>query len=254
MEIKDFLKSFGLNKNQSKVYLTILQLGSSTIQELANKSNTKRTTVYSVLDVLIKNGLVTFYQKGQNRIYSAEDPKKIATNLENQIQKIKQTKSDFEDILPELRTVFNTSLSKPKIKFYEGEDGIREVYEETLELKRGEEILAYASAEQIYKYMHKSFVKDYLPKRIEKGILQRALVEDSGLGRAHQKNDKSELRKTRLVSQKKFPFSNEINIFKNKMFIASFKELFAVVIESKDIADMQRAIFELAWLGAKKQD
>lgn len=43
----------------------------------------------------------------------------------------------------------------------------------------------------------------------------------------------------------------EINIFANKLAIISFKEQMGVIIESADVAKTQRAIFELAWLGAK---
>jgi len=47
-------------------------------------------------------------------------------------------------------------------------------------------------------------------------------------------------------------FSNEINIFANKVMIASFKDQIGVIIESADVAKTQRAVFELAWLGAEK--
>lgn len=71
-------------------------------------------------------------------------------------------------------------------------------------------------------------------------------------GREHQKNDRKENRVTRLVPKDKFPFSNEINIFGNKVMIASFKDQIGVIIESADVARTQRAIFELAWLGTEK--
>ena len=36
--------------------------------------------------------------------------------------------------------------------------------------------------------------------------------------------------------------------------IASYRDQMGVIIESKEIADTQRAIFELAWLGAEKEN
>jgi len=48
-----------------------------------------------------------------------------------------------------------------------------------------------------------------------------------------------------------YPFTNEINIYRNKVAIISLEdELVAVVIESESIANGQRSIFELAWKGA----
>ncbi len=65
--------------------------------------------------------------------------------------------------------------------------------------------------------------------------------------------DKEELRQCRLIDIEKFPFKNQINIFGNKIMIASYRDQMGVIIESKEIADTQRAIFELAWLGAASE-
>ena len=93
---------------------------------------------------------------------------------------------------------------------------------------------------------------NYLARRIAGGITQRALAEDSPEAREHLCNDTKELRQTILLPKDKFPFSNEINIFGNKLFIASYRDLLAVIIESEEIVRTQRTIFELAWLGAKQ--
>lgn len=111
--------------------------------------------------------------------------------------------------------------------------------------------MAYSSAESIHEYLQ-DYVPQYLQRRARKGISQRAIAEDSDEAREHQKMDREELRQTRLVDKERFPFKNEINIFGNKIMIASYRDLMGVIIESKEIADTQRAIFELAWLGAER--
>ncbi len=66
-------------------------------------------------------------------------------------------------------------------------------------------------------------------------------------------NDKKDLRETKLLDRDKFPFSvDQINIFANKMFIVSYKDLLVVMIESFAISKTMKSIFELAWLGAKQ--
>ena len=49
---------------------------------------------------------------------------------------------------------------------------------------------------------------------------------------------------------KDFAFSPEINIYDNKVMIASWKDKLGVTIESKEIADAMKKIFELAWAEA----
>ncbi|MCX6743308.1 MAG: hypothetical protein NT116_03655 [Candidatus Parcubacteria bacterium] len=64
--------------------------------------------------------------------------------------------------------------------------------------------------------------------------------------------NQEQLRTVRLLDHKDFPVNNETNIYANKIAIASYgKEMFAMIIESEEIARAQKAIFELAWKGAE---
>ena len=251
METEKILSEFGLNSNQIAVYTALLQLGSADIQTISRKSSTKRTTTYSILDTLTQMGLVTFTQKGAHREYIAEDPKKIPLVLDKEVQQLKARQESITKALPELASIYNAHATKPKIRFYDGIEGIKQVFEETLQVPVGTETLAYSSAESIHSFLG-DYVPSYLARRVAGGITQRAIAEDSPAAREHLKNDAQELRQTVLVDKERFPFSNEINIFGNKLFIASYRDLLAVVIESEEIARTQKAIFELAWLGAKQ--
>jgi len=250
MNINNKLENFGLQPKEITIYLNLLQMGSGSIQEISFKCNIKRTTVYSVLDSLIQKGLVSFTKSRGHREYFAEDPAKIPQIIEELSRQLQMKQKNIIDALPELSSIYNIKGTKPKIRFYEGIDGIKTLFEETLQLKSGEETLAYSSAESIHEYLQE-YVPSYLKRRIKKGITQRAIAEDSPEAREHQKNDQKELRQTILVNKDKFPFSNEINIFRNKVSIASYRDLLGVIIESSEIAKTQKAIFELAWIGAK---
>lgn len=251
MDLTSSLEQIGLRKRQIELYLALLQTGEATVQEIANKTKIKRTTVYSILDVLVAKGLAVYIDKGQHRFYYAENPKKVLLYFKDQKQNLENREKKFSEILPELASLYNVKATKPKIRFYEGVEGLKAVFEETLTLKPNDEILAIATATIIHKVLGDEWVKNYLERRVKGKIKQKAIVEDSPSGREHQKNDKAENRITRLVPKEKFPFANEINIFGNKVMIASFKDQMGVIIESADVAKTWRAIFELAWLGAK---
>jgi sugar-specific transcriptional regulator TrmB len=253
MDIKIAVEKLGLNPNQAALYLTVLQMGSANIQEISQKSAIKRTTAYSILDNLIQRGLVIFRQKGAHREYFAENPRKVTSLIERQMMQLEDRKKNIVEILPELASLYNVHATKPKVRTYEGIEGIKSVFEETLSLKRGEETLAYASYQIIHGYLYE-FIQDYIKRRASRGITQRCIAEDSEISREELiQNDKRDLRETRLIDKEKFPFEvDQINIYGNRMFIASYKDLLAVVIESSALANTQRSIFELAWLGAKQ--
>jgi len=249
MDKETRLLNLGLNKNQVEIYLTLLQLGSARIQEIANKTLVKRTTVYSILDALIQKGLISYSQKGAHREYFAENPKKIPTYFEEQEKKIKSEQKTFKEILPELLAIYNIKGIKPKIRTYEGLTGIKKIFDESIELKLNEEMLVYSAYESTSKYLEQ-YLKDYIAIRVKRGLNQKCIAEYSQQSLELQANDQKELRITRLISKEQFPLYNQIIIYGNKLYIASYKDLLGIIIESSAIANTQKTIFGLAWLAA----
>jgi len=254
MDIETALAQIGLSKNQIKVYLTLLQLGQATIQEITAKSKIKRTSVYNALDNLVARNLVTFQDKGWHRQYFAENPKKVLLAFKAEQRASQDREKEFLVILPELISLYNIKAEKPKIRYFEGIEGIKQIYEETLLLKHGEEMLGYGSAVMLEKHLGDEWLEKYWQERVKKKIRIRAILEDSEAGRLYQKSDKKFLRITRLVPRTKFPFTNFVNIFGNKIYIISFQHLLGVIIDSADIAQTQRSFFELGWESAEKYD
>jgi hypothetical protein len=67
----------------------------------------------------------------------------------------------------------------------------------------------------------------------------------------YMEKNEQQLRVAKVLDEKDFPVSNETNIYKNKVSIASYgREMFGMIIESEEIARSQKAVFELAWKGA----
>lgn len=239
------MEEIGLEEKPARVYLATLSLGGDVASSIAQKAGVERVNTYYILEQLTSDGLVYTAELEGKRIYVAHSPKKLVAKEE---EKLKQIKS----MIPELLSFESANEIRPKVKFYEGEEGIKELFSETLELPKGSETLAYVSYGTISEHL-KDFVPEFPKRRAAKGITQRLIAEDTPETRENLLgNDKAELRETRLVPKDLYPFeADQINIFGNKMFIASFKDMIAMVIESETVVKSQRAIFELAWRGAE---
>ena len=115
-------------------------------------------------------------------------------------------------------------------------------------LTRG--ILAFAHVEDVHATLPHYFPK-YYKRRAAKNIPIRAIFPNEPEARAIAKHDKIEKRTTRFVDPEKYGFSPEINIYNDTVMIASWRERLGITIESPEIADALRKIYELAWLGAQ---
>lgn len=246
---KEQLTELGFGDKEASVYLALLELGPSTTTEISRRAGINRTTGYDILESLASDGLVNLIGETKIQKYSAENPEKVISFLENKIKNTEEKLKQAHILLPELLSVFNVK-EKPKVKFYEEIERVKEAFEDTF--SANEEILAYAVGTDAFNAAGEEYFKNYFRKRVEHNIKVRAIVPDDPSTLSVIANDKEELRESLVVPRDKFYFTTETNIYNNKILNVSWKEEFAVVIESKEIADAQKKVFELAWLGAKQ--
>jgi len=122
------LSELGLPEREARVYTSLLELGASTVLPIAQKAGLQRTYVYDLLDSLAKKGLVSYFEKNGRRRYVAEDPVAYEGVLQERLR-------GFSALLPQLRSIYNQHQTKPKVRFLEGQEGIRAAYEELLQEK-----------------------------------------------------------------------------------------------------------------------
>lgn len=245
MKLENILNNLGLSKNEAKIYLASLEMGISPAQDIARKAEIIRTTGYSVLEQLVQKKIVHKTKEKNRTRYIAEDPK-------NLVQKFEEYQKELEKKLPDLQAIYNKQEIKPKIRFYEGEEGIRFVLDATLDLPKGTETLSYQTDAELPSEFLQKYVFDYVKRRISKGITQRTITNDSAFLTNMQKRDKPELRNTTMIDSKIYPFTDQVIIFDDQVAIVSYTDKIGLIIESRAVAQTQKAIFELAWIGAQK--
>lgn len=244
MDINKILGQFGLDYKEDEVYLALLQLGASKATEIARKAGIKRTTVYDVLASLKIKGLVSEIMKNRKRIFTAEDPAKLDKLID-------EKKIALAEIMPILKSMHNTSGTKTKVRYYEGVEGLKDIYRDTLNYKGL--LLAFVS-ENIIKHLGKDFADEYKEKRKKAQIEVKMIGPNAKEIKEELKTAAKDSRTARLVPQNKFPFSIEMNIYGSKTAFMSFKEEMGVIIESTAIAENMKLLFELAWKGAENEE
>lgn len=155
-------------------------------------------------------------------------------------------KNTFNEILPELLSITNLLEKKPSIQYFEGDEGIKRVYEDTLSYPN-QEILVWISSEAVDCF-NEDYLWKYAEKRKRNKIWQRSIGPDNKITRHLKITDEKYLRQSRLVSKDEMPFEVEINIYGGRFIgIMSFKEEIGLIIESKKIYNTLKSIFEMNW-------
>ncbi|MEK7583459.1 MAG: helix-turn-helix domain-containing protein [Patescibacteria group bacterium] len=242
------LLEMGFSQKEASVYMALLALGKGTVSEITRKAGINRTTGYDILNDLVQKRLVSVSGKEPKQEYLAESPDKVIEYLELELEQKQKNLKEAKALIPQLKSI-HTVAGRPKVRFYEGKQGLIEVYEDTL--TSTETIRAYATVDDMHRALPGYFPK-YYKRRAGKGIHIRAIIPATPIGRERASKDKDESRETALVPADKYYFSPEINIYDNKVMIASWREQLGIVIESAEIADAMKKTFELAWAEAKR--
>lgn len=242
------LQGLGLGEKEAGVYVALLEMGRGTVTQIGRKAGINRTTGYDILGSLANKGLVNVSGKEPKSEYAAESPDAVVACLKKEAEAAHERIGKAETLLPELLAVATTQ-NRPRIKFYEGADGLKHVYEDTL--SSTEPIRAYANVDDMHKGLPNYFPA-YYKRRAEKGIAIRAIVPRTPTSVERGAHDAEEKREIAFVPPDKYYFSPEINIYDNKVMIASWREKLGVIIESAEIADAMKKIYELAWAEAKR--
>ncbi len=241
------LEQLGLTDEEARMYVAALEVNGASVSVLARKAGVHRVSAYHTLENLHAKGLLSQYSRNGIKCFAPEPPEKLHMLQE---QKMKLA----EQLLPQLRSLSSRTGFRPKLRSYEGHDGVLRVFEESLSAKG--EILGYTDLRSFIDFSPE-FFGNYTQQKLRKGIKTRFLspttvesvhVMDPFLPKKFDRN----LLEILLVNRDQFPFENEILIFGNSVGIVSLKseEQLGVIIESPTFARTMKAVFDLAWLGA----
>lgn len=240
-------EELGFPDKEVSVYKSLLELGPAKVADIADTANLNRTTLYDLLESLIKKGLVSKFKKRGTMYFQALDPKQLLSYIDretNEVVKIaEKRKVRIQQLLPELISLQYKASGQPKVQFFEGEKGVRESYEDTLTSKTA--ILAYSNLEPMVATLP-NFLPEYWKERTKKKIQTKAFFVQNKTSKERAASDVQELRQTKFLPEN-LTFTPEIKIYDNKTLITSWEEKVAVLIESRELAELQRIIFNLLW-------
>jgi sugar-specific transcriptional regulator TrmB len=240
MEQIDLLQQLGLNEKEAKVYLAALEFGPTTIIDLAVKSGVKRTTIHEFIEPMIQQGFIIATFSGKRKLYQAAPPESLKQILEKQTQAIKK-------LLPDLKFLASKAPQAPKIRYYEGVEGIKQIYEDFLTAK--EPIDYFGSVKDEISVLGKQYISDWVKRRLQKGIRVNAIrIKSREIPIKEWQGGETYLRDLRFFPLDiKENFTN-LMIYDNKVAItSSAKESYGMIIESQELAISLKYIWRVVW-------
>jgi HTH-type transcriptional regulator, sugar sensing transcriptional regulator len=248
--INKTLKEIGLTDGETKVYLALLEIGSSTTWEIGKKSGISGSKVYEVLERLGKKGLSSCITKNNVKYFEASSPERILDYLEERKEKIDGEKTEISKIIPEL-ILKQKGTRKSEAKIFTGWEGMKTANEDIIDsLKKGEEWLSMGITSQPEEW--EIYFTKKQEERARKGIILKILINEKYM-ELHRRRKHLAHTEFRFLSKDfEMPTSTEIYGGKVSIFILVKESPMVIIIENKEVADSFRKYFYALWKGAKK--
>jgi len=238
------LISAGLSKKEAKIYLYLLEKGPQKATSIFKDLKMKKGNTYALLNSLVKEELV----EKRGPLFVPQAPLVVFQKLEDKAKALSTSLDNFKVLLPQLSSIYKLAIGKPTIRHFEGEEGIKAVFEDIYAPKK-EPVYGCVNLEKADKAFPAYISEQLIPKRIKNKVIAKSLIADSLQAKEIAKNDKDQLRETILVDKKEYPLPAEIDVYEDKIAMLSFKqgEFICLLIENEDFAKSLKSIFKLAF-------
>ena len=241
----DVLEDLGLSEAEAKVYLALLETGSTLAGPIIKKTGLHRGTTYQILQRLIEKGLVSYVIKAGKRYFEAIDPKRF-------LEILKEKQEEIQKILPSLIQKRKLSKEKQEVNVYVGYKGIKTAWENILqELKHGGQYLDFGVS-GLFKDIMGAYWYQWQRKKRKYNIKSKCIFDET-LKEKNPQLLKDYFGKARFYPHQ-FKSLTDTIIYNDKvvLFIWTAKPPIAIVIQNKENADSYRNQFKLMWKYLRK--
>lgn len=240
------LKEAGLSGNEIKIYLALLKLGACPVNKLYEETGVHRRNIYDSVNKLIEKGLASYIIEKKIKSVQAANPQKLMTFLEEQKRAIDAKENRLNEIMPELISEFNFPKHEQEAEIYRGDEGIKTIWEDTLNYKTIYFIGAGGYIVERFNYYWPS----YNMRRIKKGVKWKALAVSELRGKAITKEPLTEFR---YLPKALSGTPNVIFIYGDKVANVLWSDKpIAFVIKDKQVAKNYLSYFSYLWQLANK--
>lgn len=243
------LEDIGLTNTQASAYKALVESGPLTAPALAKLVGESRTNGYKVLDKLVEIDLATKQPHGGKFRYAATSPTALEQFIHAQAEQIRQKERQLNTELPHMLDYFFAHSEQPSIRYFQGVDGLKQIFKDMLQT--GQDIYLLRSPAD-NDALGKEFFDEFKKKRSLLGIHTYILAVDIPSATHDVEEDfRNKMHRTWL-NPEVYTGSVEWNIYDNKVALISYgQEIMGIIIESPQIAESFRQVFQLASTSSK---
>jgi len=248
-KVRSILTSVGLNESEVAVYISCLGTCSRPASTIAKRAGLKRGQTYNILNSLLQKGIVQEYIKSNTRYFTSINPGSLLSLIERKQTHLQQQKSALAEILPILEKISQPRANQPKVLFFHGMEGVREILEIMSQIG-STQIRAILDPEMAYLNPSSEIAESlnqFIAKRISKNIELLAIVPPSKTADRDYSLNIACKRQVKMFNEK-VKLDVAIYCFEDKVAIISNQQHpFGLIISDQLVSHTVAAVHSVLW-------
>jgi len=253
MDIHATLNLLDINERSQKVFLYLIDKGTSTVVTISKDTALPKSSVYDALSDLSSQNLIVEYSENRSKefgVISVEQFKEIGAK---KLAEISQANKFLEDFM--IHSPTTAKSSRPKITFYKNAEGIRQAFRDNMWHAKckdsylmwpteemvavlGEEFSKWHSAQRLKFDVHLHVVQSHTDRKMLTTASQQKLLKSSGWATNHSIR----------YAPKGMIWDMSYWIYDDKTLFAGVGEdKFAFIVHSKEFAQLMQMLWQQVW-------
>ena len=246
MHSKDLMK-LGLSKTESVLYLALLKLGASNVQNLIKETGFYKANTYQALERLIDKGIISKVVENNHRIYQIQNPQSLIEYVDKKRHEIQAQEKIAVELSKQVKLSKKHICTPETAIVMRGFAGVKQIYKEIIDKQLdyvvfGSPLESDEIGEHYWQNLHL--------KQHDKGIKTKMIFHKS---LRHWKKlitiPEIELR---FLNEELEPLT-ETTIYGTKVALVVWVEKpIVTIIDNGHVANSYRQTFEMMWKLARK--
>ncbi len=239
MEIR-ILEEFGLTKNESDIFTSLLTKGALSATELAKELGLNRPYMYYALERLLEKGFVSQITAEGKRKFNAISPAQLMSLEEHKLDVLNK-------FVTELEKAKEKTGEETQVEVLKGKHVVKNLYKRQLmEMEPNQETLSIGFDEQMMESIEPINIRRVFSFMKENNITERAIIKEGVEALAYAETTMYRYLPPELIGNTvKYLYQDVV------VHLIYGTPLYAVVIKNEKMAETERKQFELFWKAAK---
>jgi predicted transcriptional regulator len=243
-DIKEVLKSIGLGKNETEVYIDLVKRGLSSVLEISKETKIHRSNVYEALDNLLEKGLIYIVTKEKKKFFYARPANSLLDYLKNK-------EIEVGGVIERLNSEHSKPNGESCVSISKGQFALREALMSLLDI--GAPISLFGipqNAIEVIGPLNNIFHKERIARKIPMRHIYNKGNISNEVDRIKALNQMPYTEAKHLPS--KYDSMAETIICGNKVILIVWhKDITVIEILNEDVSRAYQNYFEILWKSAK---